>query len=122
MCAGGFECRSIQIGPTLIRTSADQPLFTETVSADATSFTDTAALADALRRADGALYEDYHPEPRMCPVKADDRVVQAQLTEFVRLKHMGPVCSDEALPVYAVVVAADGHVACVESQFSLSCL
>lgn len=122
MCAGGFECRSVQIGSTLIRSERGMPLFNETVGADEGSFSDTAALSETLKRADGELHEDYSRDARMCPVGAGDRVVLAQLSRVVRLEHLGPVCSEEAMPAYAVVVAADGHVACIESQFELACM
>lgn len=112
----------MQVGSTLIRSERGMPLFNETVKADAASFSNIAALSETLRRADGALHEDYSRDARMCPVGAGDRVVLAQLSRLVRLEHLGGVCSKDAMPAYAVVVAADGHVACIESQFELACM
>jgi hypothetical protein len=121
VCAGGLECRSVRVGSTLVRAEPGVPLFNETVRANEGSFADTSALSETLKRADGELHEDYSRNARMCPVGAGDRVVLAQLSRLVRLKHLGPACKADAMPAYAVVVAPNGHVACIESQFMLTC-
>jgi hypothetical protein len=127
VCADGKTCRSILIGDTLIRGHAGQKLFSDLVTDDPDAFASEAALDAALKAAPSPahLMEPYSvprpPLPKLCPVAAGERSIQARHDRFQKGRG-SLVCSADYDARYLIVLRADGSVSCVENNFSYSCV
>lgn len=121
ICSEGIECRSIEIGQTLIRGWQGEPLFTELVTDNPAAFENVDTLSAALGRAGARLTPDFSSTPRMCETEPTDKIIQAQFDQRIAMETYMGLCNDEAIVIYRVVIKADGTIACIENAFSVIC-